>query len=135
MGYKDSADYRAESGKRLKKIVVGKQRTTMIGCLERIEQFLGFLWGDEKYKTKEFTEDNEFGLDINKLIEEIDNDIKKNKDLEIKFKLIWQVLRSTILNLGNSNIRDTEKEVDMYDISWNRYTMKLPVKPRGQSHD
>lgn len=129
------AEYMAQSQDRLKKIIAKKQQTTMIGSLDRIERFLGFLWGNDKFKEDVQALDNDFGLDVYTIIEEINNNLnltkrtdKDNQDLVIRFKLLWQVLRSSILNLGNDNKRDCEKEISMYDVSWKKYTVKMPVR-------
>lgn len=124
--------YKAQSKERLKKLIVGKHRTTMIGSLDRIESILGFLWGDNKFELNSDFNNNDFDIDVYTLIKEIKDILKNNRELEIRFKLLFQVLRSQILNYGNSNIRDSEKEVDMYEVSWKKYTMKLPVRnPRN----
>lgn len=133
---KESQQYRAQSRERLKKLVTGKQRTTMIGALDRIENILGFLWGDDKFKQNDHVFENDLGIDIYNTIvdiQEIWDDSRltpaqKRKETEIRFKLLFQALRSAILNLGNNNIRDSEKEIDMYDVSWKKYTMNLQVR-------
>lgn len=125
--------YMAESKKRLSKIITKKHRTTMIGALDRIEKLFGFLWGEDNHEQLDEELDVDSLQDILKIITEIKNELN-NKNCEVHFKLLWQILRSAILNLGNNNIRDSEKEIEMYDISWKKYTMTLPVIQRRDTN-
>lgn len=130
---KPDAAYMAQSQERLKKIVSKKHETTIIGTLDRIEKVLGFLWGDTKHLVNAAEFDNNKRIDVYNTIKEIEDIISglspdEGRELMIRFKLLWQVLRESILNHGNDNKRDCEKEISMYDVSWRKYTIKMPVK-------
>lgn len=124
--------YMAESKKRLSKIITKKHKTTMIGALDRIETFLGFLWGEKKHEDLSDDIILDDAQDIINIIQDIQKELK-GTDCEVHFKLLWQLLRAAILNLGNNNIRDSEKEIEMYDITWKKYTLNLPVINRRRT--
>lgn len=48
-----------------------------------------------------------------------------------EFKDMFQEVRKEILDNGNNQIRATEKELEQYEVKWNRYTIVMPVKRRG----
>lgn len=47
------------------------------------------------------------------------------------FDSAFQEARKEILDNGNNQIRAIEKELEQYNIHWNRYTIVMPVKRRG----
>ena len=88
---------------RLKKNCKKKVQTTMIGALSSIEDHLGFLWG---HKVDDVLSDD-----------------------EEKMRQIYEDLRSEILDKGNTQIRNIDAEFSQYDVTWNRYQYRIPVKP------
>jgi chemotaxis regulatin CheY-phosphate phosphatase CheZ len=88
--------FKKDSKDRLVRVITTKLRTTMIGSISAIEEIFGFLWGQ--------------GVPRNQLTSD-------QRALENK----WRDLRSRILNLGNSQIRALESEVEQYAVEWQRY--------------
>lgn len=41
---------------------------------------------------------------------------------------IWSKTRTSILDLGNSNLRAAQSEISQYTISWNRYVTNFVIK-------
>lgn len=103
-------DYQDDSRGRLSKISSKKIKTTMIGALSAIEKTFGFLWGLD-----------ENGNPSNEPL----------TDDELHAKKLYDKLRAEILDLGNKQIRNLEDELSQYTIEWNRYHIKLQVKPEG----
>ena len=91
------------SKEKLLKATKKKIKTTMIGALHSIEQHFGFLWN-------------------------IDNPGQE----ELQLKEIFEELRSEILDRGNNQIRNLENEFNHYDITWKKYSLKLPFMDRGE---
>ena len=87
---------------RLKKEVKKRILTTMIGSLSSIEKFFGFLWGEgsEGEPTAE----------------------------QLQMRELFEELRTEILDKGNNQIRNTEAEIQNYDVTWNKYHINLPLK-------
>lgn len=87
---------------RLKKEVKKRIQTTMIGSLSSVEKFFGFLWGEgsEKELTKE----------------------------QIHMREVFEEMRTEILDKGNSQIRNSDSEIENYDVIWNKYHINLPIK-------
>lgn len=79
-----------------------KVQTTMIGAISTVENHLGFLW-------------------------DVENPTAEQKQL----KIIFEDMRSEILDRGNTQIRNLENEFSNYDITWKNYTINLPVINRG----
>ncbi len=104
-------EYNQSSKDRLKKIASSKIRTTMIGDLDTIEKTFGFLWGLD-----------EDGHDTG---ETLSPEQQHMKDL-------YERVRSRVLDNGNTQIRNLDTEMEQYDITWNRFSMTLPVKPMGE---
>ena len=44
----------------------------------------------------------------------------------------WQEVRNRILTNGNNQIRALEKEIEQYNIKWNRHNYKLPLMSRDE---
>jgi hypothetical protein len=59
----------------------------------------------------------------------IEEELIKNSD-DIKLQSVYDIVRQRILDLGNSQIRGINLELDTYDIESNRYSMKMEVKQR-----
>ena len=95
--------YREKSKDRLNKNCKKKVQTTMIGALSSIEEHFGFLWGHES--DEPLSEDQE------------------------KMRLVYEELRSDVLDKGNTQIRNIDAEFTQYDITWNRYQYQIPIKP------
>ena len=86
---------------RLKKDVKKKIETTMIGALASVEKYFGTLWGhDSPDPTPE----------------------------QVKLKEVYEDLRSEILDKGNTQIRNSESEIENYDVTWNKYHINLPIQ-------
>tara|TARA_R110000824_G_scaffold34484_5_gene109322 strand:- start:2341 stop:2685 length:345 start_codon:yes stop_codon:yes gene_type:complete len=93
--------YKQRSKDRLSISMQKKVKTTMIGSLSSIEEHFGFLWGH----------DSEAPLTT------------QQED----FKQAFELLRSEILDKGNTQIRNVEAELATYDVTWNRYRYQIPV--------
>lgn len=95
--------YKEKSKERLNKNCKKKVQTTMIGALSSIEEHFGFLWGHES-----------------------DDPLSEEQE---KMRLLYEELRSEVLDKGNTQIRNIDAELTQYDITWNRYQYQIPVKP------
>lgn len=109
--YKKARDekYNSDSRDRLNKIVKKKIETTMIGALSSIEKHLGFLW------------ENEDGSDLTPEQQELFD--------------IYQIVRSEILDKGNGQKRNLDAELSQYDVCWKKYSIQLPMKPKGRTNN
>ena len=87
-------NWKQKSRERLDKIVKTKMTTLMIGSLDAIEKAFGELWND--------------GAPVN--------------ESERQCQKEWLLLRQTILDLGNKQIRAMQKEIQQYDVEWNKYS-------------
>ncbi len=105
-----SKRYDESSKKRLFGILQKKIQTSFIGALSQFEQFFGELWGNRKDDSELTPEEREW-------------------------RELWLQVRTNILNGGNNQIRAVQSELNQYDITWNGYRMKLPVKPAGPSKE
>lgn len=94
--------YKISSRDRLAKILKKKIETTMIGALSSVEDHFGFLWKDDD--SEELSQERQ------------------------EMKRLFQLIRSDILDKGNTQARNIDAELAQYDVHWNRYTMTLPVK-------
>lgn len=81
---------------RLKKIIGKKIETTMIASLSQFETAFGHTWGHGKDESL-LTPD------------------------ELVFKAKWKEVRDRILNIGNQQKRNSNAEIDMHEVHWNRY--------------
>lgn len=95
--------YLEDSRKRLETIIRKKMRTTFIGALDSFETNFGDLWGH--------------GLNEDELSDE-----------QVEFQAIWDATRTDVLNKGNTQLRGLQTELANHVVSWNRYTLDLPVK-------
>lgn len=95
--------YMEKSKKRLSNIVSTKVKTSFIGAISACENHFGVLWGHGK---------NDEELDEN----------------EIAMREVWEDVRAQILDNGNTQLRAAMNEIDDYTITWNRYSMSIPVK-------
>lgn len=95
-------DYNHFSKQRLANNLTKKFNTTTIGSLAIFEEEIGFLWGH--------------GLQY----KELDEDQRE-------WRKIWSTVRTRILDLGNSNLRAAQNEVDQYTLSWNRYVTNFYI--------
>lgn len=96
--------YKVESKERLSKILKKKIQTTMIGALSTIEENLSFLWeGDNPKIDKE------------------------------KMKEIYNKIRSEILDRGNNQARNVDAELAQYEVTWLRYSIKIPFVQRPKN--
>ena len=87
---------------RLKKEIKKRIQTTMIGSLSSVEKYFGFLWGEnsESELTKE----------------------------QMRMREIFEEMRTEILDKGNSQIRNSDSEIENYEVVWNKYHINLPIK-------
>src|SRR3990167_11036375 len=102
---KKDKEYKRVSKERLLKICTTKVRTTMIGALESIEKRLA------PYYTVE--------------------DGKKPTNEQLELRRLYDEMRQEILDRGNHQIRNIEKEFEQYEIDWKRYKLVLPVTQLG----
>lgn len=86
-----------------------KIQTTMIGALDTIEKRFGFLWSFESE-------------------EELTTEQKQMKD-------IYDEIRATILDRGNTQIRNLEAEFSGYEVQKKRYQINLPVSNDSNQGD
>lgn len=106
-GVLKSQKYSESSKKQLLKILETKLRTSFIAPLGYFEEHFGFMWGRGK-KESELTED------------------------ELRYKVIWNSIRTNILNNGNNQIRAVHNELMQYTITWNRYQLNFEAKEPGK---
>jgi hypothetical protein len=92
--------------RKLMKMVESNFTTTLIGVLARCENNLGDLWGQ--------------GLDYCDLT-------KAQREM----RDLWEVLRSEILNHGNSHKRIVLEQLNQYDVEWKNYHIDFIVKKDG----
>ena len=88
---------------RLRKIVETKLRTTMIGEIAKVEQFLGKIWG--------------YGLNE-----------EQCTNSQLDWYEVWQQCRNEMLNIGNSQIRALLSELDLYNVEWKGYQTNFRIK-------
>lgn len=81
-------------------IIKKKLQTIMIGSLSKYEKHFGEEWGLNK-------KDEECGQ-------------KEDEKFDI-----WEKCRQEILDLGNKQIRDMEKEIDRYNVDLKGYNIKF----------
>lgn len=74
--------------------------TTMIGALDSVEKNFGFLWADGENMTPQ----------------------------QKQMKMIYDQIRSEILDKGNTQIRNLEAEFSNYDIVFKKYNTTIPFK-------
>jgi transcription termination factor Rho len=91
------------SKEKLLKATKKKIQTTMIGALHSVEQHFGFLWNSENPGHE-----------------------------EEQLKEIFEDMRSEILDRGNNQIRNLENEFSHYDVTWKKYSLKLPFTDKGE---
>lgn len=84
----------------LSKNISKKITTTMIGALDAIEKEFGFLWNQGDIPTN-----------------------NQQRDLKEKYDL----LRKRILDLGNSQIKKVDEDLNNYDIENKRYHYVIPL--------
>lgn len=82
-----------------------KFKTTMIGALSVFEDKFGFLWGHGK------SEDE--------LSEE-----------ELRYRELWQLTRTEVLNNGNNQLRAAKEEMSFYTVRFNKFETKFKFKDR-----
>ena len=87
---------------RLKKEIKKRIQTTMIGSLSSVEKYFGFLWGENS--DKELTKE------------------------QMHMREVFEEMRTEILDKGNSQIRNSDSEIENYDVIWNKYHINLPIK-------
>ena len=95
--------YRQKSKDKLTSSLQKKIRTTMIGSLSSIEEYLGFLWGHDS--NAPLTPQQE------------------------EYKNIYENLRTEILDKGNLQIKEVVVELSNYDVNHTRYKYQIPVTP------
>jgi hypothetical protein len=88
--------YETESKTRLQKIITTKLRTSFIGALSSFEQNFGEIWG--------------YGISEADLT-----------DKQRKWRELWDLCRTNVLNNGNHQIRSCENEIMQYIVYWNRH--------------
>ena len=104
----DNKNYKDQSKKRLKNNITKKFNTTTIGALATFEEDFGFLWGH--------------GIEYDRLSED-----------QKEWRKVWSRTRTDILDLGNSNLRAVQNELNYYTISWDRYVTKFHFQDEDKS--
>lgn len=87
---------KVDSKKRLQRILERKLKTSFIGALSKFEAVFGRLWGHGKDRA-DLTES------------------------EIRFRSLWELARTEVLNNGNNQIRAVQQELDLYTINFDGY--------------
>lgn len=95
---KDEA-FKDVSNHKLYQAAKKKILTTMIGAIDSIEKRFGFLWSGEKLS-------------------------KEQQEM----KLLFDELRSDILDRGNTQMRNLEAEFSNYEIVHKKYYTHIPFK-------
>jgi high-affinity Fe2+/Pb2+ permease len=93
----------ANSRRKLESVIQKKCQTTMIGALARFEERFGQLWNHGKPE-KDLTEE------------------------ERSWREMWDLVRTEVLNNGNNQIRAIKEELGQYNVNYEGYQLKLPVK-------
>ncbi len=83
-----------------------KFKTTMIGALAKFEERFGHIWGHDK-KDDELTEEEQNAREV------------------------WLLVRTEILNNGNTQLRHAIDELSRYRITYEGFKMNLPMKPKS----
>ena len=99
-----------KSAQRLLDNVLTKLTTTFIGSIVEVENGLGILWGKGKR-----------GDDL-------------SSD-EIVIAQLWKEIRKKILDLGNAQKRAIVKEIQEYEIKWNKYRYNLKIVGEDESNE
>lgn len=87
------------SKNKLYQVAKKKILTTMIGALDSIEKSFGFLWNNEDPTSQ-----------------------------QKQMRMIYDQIRSEILDKGNTQIRNLEAEFSNYDIVFKKYSTRIPFK-------
>lgn len=95
--------YEQSSKEKLIKNINKKFTTSNIGCVDSVEKFFGMVWGHGKPESEKTEQEKEW------------------------FK-IWQDCRKEMMDKGNHERRSAQKELNQYNVSWNRYNIELPFK-------
>ena len=53
------------------------------------------------------------------------------EETALRLREHFEAVRSRILDNGNNQKRNLVEEFKQYTIHWNRYSIYMPVKPRG----
>lgn len=100
---KDTKAYKEKSRELLKELTEKLFKTTMVAAISKLEEEFGELWGaDGSSVTSEMLE----------------------------FKKKFEIVRKHIFDTGHAQIDKMHDELDNYEVFWNRYVLKMPVKPR-----
>lgn len=91
---------KVDSKKRLQRILEKKLKTSFIGALSKFEAVFGRLWGHGKKYT----------------------DLSES---ERRFRSLWELARTEVLNNGNNQIRAIQQELDLYTINFDGYQAVL----------
>jgi hypothetical protein len=97
------SNYNEYSKKRLLTNLEKKFNTTIIGSLAAFEEKFGDLWG-HGLAYRDLTDDQQM------------------------FRKLWQEVRTSILDAGNSNLRAAQSELAQYTFSWNRYVTHFKLQ-------
>jgi hypothetical protein len=84
-------------------IIEKKFQTTFIGNISAVEDVFGHLWGKNKAHAERTPQEKEFYL-------------------------LWQQLRTRILDNGNHQARAVINELQQYLVDWRGYNMNLRSK-------
>ena len=96
--------FAANSKRKLEVNIRKKFQTTMIGALAKFEERFGHLWGH--------------GINSEQLDDE-----------QRRYREVWDVVRTEVLNNGNNQLRGANEEIARYNIVWNGYHMEFPISP------
>ena len=101
----------AGSRDRFAKSLTKKFKTTMIGALARFEERFGEIWGFGLEEGKELSKEQEDALEA------------------------WLLVRTEILNNGNTQLRHALDELSRYKLTYEGFKMTLTVKPRETNNE
>ena len=110
--------YNDESKKQLMDRVHKKMQTAFIGSLAKMEDAFGFLWGM-------------FEDDLDEDEKEIIDVLEKAGFDKSFFRQKWDEARTNILHNGNNQSRSLQQEIEQYSVTWNRHSLRIPVKEKN----
>lgn len=105
---KDTEEYRKKSRELLKELGEKLIKTTMVAAIAKVEEEFGDLWGADGSS--------------------VDSEM-------IERKKQFDAIRKHIFDTGHKQIDTLKNELDNYDVTWNRYQLRMPVKPMNVKKD
>lgn len=98
-------EYKKKSKELLKELSEKLFKTTMVAAISKLEEEFGELWGA---------------------------DGSSMDDAKLEFKKKFDAVRKHIFDTGHHQVDLLHEELQNYEVIWNRYVLKMPVKPRDE---